>query len=203
MEHVKNSFVIARAHSNRVSVPCLGSPSSRLARSLGRGTSAAVLPTFVGHSILEASYECVAEFEARKNSPAPFTANRGRLNPIWPITFSRARVAKVDPEGASGGKNLQTFEIARAKQYHRHKLPANRRRQQLRRCPDLLFSFVSCVQTFCRIRRLIGFRIGRLRLVKFICLVPPFPRCEAKGKFASIDGPPLSGLGPGEAAGRV
>ena len=76
-----------------------------------------------------------------------------------------------------------------AKQYHRHKLPANRRRQQPRRCPNLLFSFVSCVQTFCRIRRLIGFPIGRLRLVKFICLVPPFPRCEAKGKFASIDGP--------------
>jgi hypothetical protein len=25
--------------------------------------------------------------------------------------------------------------------------------------------------------------------VKFICLVPPFPQCEAKGKFASIDGP--------------
>lgn len=25
--------------------------------------------------------------------------------------------------------------------------------------------------------------------MKFICLVPPFPRCEAKGKFTSIDGP--------------
>jgi hypothetical protein len=61
--------------------------------------------------------------------------------------------------------------------------------QAVKRRPDLLFSFVSCVQTFCRIRRLIGFRIGRLRLVKFICLVPSFPRCEAKGKFASIDGP--------------